>query len=717
MKQNRLRVPTRCLTDLLVVVSALFLAQVAASLPFDPLSFIWATINTPLHAEDFVKIPIWFLGTNLPLFILAELKCRDNAFSAQGRWILVIQVGSIGIFVPALLIFLLTVIPFKPTLFLYDFVFTFLFFGALHSCVHIVTRVSDEETQIKLSLVTILGFAWKVLTAPLSWFVLLLAVTCLGTAYLYKKSPIIHGAVNALRMKLLIDEQGQWVFEDMYPALRFEHPIQLRSHPLNSGQLFVLERRGVLYKVLTDSSVSKRIFLDISRQVHLNRYGENGALGFAFHPEFGRTDSPNQGYFYLYYTTLKNNHQYNLLSRFQITDHEEVVSAASETVLIEQLHHDAGLHNGGTVEFGPDGFLYLSIGDASGMGRDALGRSQKLDGRLFAGIFRMDVDKIGVKVSHEIRRQPRNGRTGNYFVPNDNPFVGRQEILEEYWALGLRNPYRFSFDSKTGELWVGDVGQDSYEEVNIASKGTNHQWSYMEGPDPFTESRFGGKKPDSLIGKETPPLFWYRHNAIDRCVIGGIVYRGSKYSELYGSYIFADNYSGQIWSLKKDRNGNYQREFLAVVDTSGVFGISSLGRDENGNVLITVLGNPKSRDGRVLFLRKGLSGSVNESMQFGNEEFRIGQSVSVDDKYAMHCARCHGIYGDASNSVAAALDPIPRDFTDRAWQQRVTNERIKKVIRDGGPSVGLDESMSGWGSAFSEEEIAALLRKIRSFDH
>jgi mono/diheme cytochrome c family protein len=335
------------------------------------------------------------------------------------------------------------------------------------------------------------------------------------------------------------------------------------------------------------------------------------------------------------------------------------------------------------------------------MGDDALGNSQRIDRGLYSGIFRIDVDRRGGDISRPIRNQPQTGQTQGYFIPRDNPFFDQAHVLEEFWALGLRNPFRFSIDEATGDVWVGDVGQDGYEEINVSRRGSNHQWSYREGPLPAIDTRLRGRRPEPLIGIETEPLFSYAHTALDRCIIGGFVYRGELHAALSDRYVYADNYSGHIRALRTDTDP-LDPETLALTPFQGAAGISSLSPDSAGRILITVLGNPWKNDGRVMELVARASAPPVEPER----------ARTPAETYAQLCARCHGANGAGTDvgSVKA------RDFTDPSWQRSVTDSQITQVIRDGGGAVGMSPVMPAWGETFDDEEIRDLVELIRGME-
>ena len=251
-------------------------------------------------------------------------------------------------------------------------------------------------------------------------------------------------------------------------------------------------------------------------------------------------------------------------------------------------------HNGGDMFFGPDSFLYIGVGDEGDLG-EPYNNAQKINNGLFSGVLRIDVNQ-NPSLSHAVRRQPQEGATKTslpsgwpatytqgYFIPNDNPWVNPSgTVLEEFYAMGLRNPYRMTFDASSGKALIGDVGQEAAEEIDVLEKGANYQWSYLEGTVAGPKA-----KPTVVLGKETPPIYSYPHASSGSCVIGGYVYRGSKLpGNLVGKYIFGDFVTGQIWSLDWQTPGA-QPVQLFQMPASSLTGFSV---DMNNEIYVTTLG-------------------------------------------------------------------------------------------------------------------------------
>lgn len=347
---------------------------------------------------------------------------------------------------------------------------------------------------------------------------------------------------------------GSYQTTEAFPDLSFTRPVDFQHSGDNTNRLFVVEQRGVISVFQNDATTSdKTVFLDISEQVD-DEGNEEGLLGLAFHPDY-----ETNGYFYVNYTA--GNPDRSVISRFQVSpDGPEQADEASEQEILS-FDQPYGNHNGGQVSFGPDGYLYIAVGDG-GSGGDPENNGQDRT-TLLGNILRIDVD---------------NQEDGNnYAIPQDNPFAGNNEgYREEIYAWGLRNPWRFSFDSGNGRLWTGDVGQNAYEEINIIEKGKNYGWNIMEATHCYEPSSGCDQSGLEL------PIWEYDRSEGDISVTGGFVYRGPTLAELTGQYIYADYASGRIWGLDySDLDSPVNTELLEAD-----FQISSFGVDQDNELYI-----------------------------------------------------------------------------------------------------------------------------------
>ena len=321
-------------------------------------------------------------------------------------------------------------------------------------------------------------------------------------------------------------------------------PVEIKNAGDGSGRLFILERPGRI-RIVKDGLLFQDPFLDISDRVGSNG-SEQGLLGLAFHPRY-----PTNGFFYVNYTDHNGD---TVISRFNVSPDTNRADPSSELKMLTVNQPHAN-HNGGSVAFGPDGYLYLGLGDGGSQG-DPNGNGQSLN--TFLGkILRLDVD-------HDIP----------YSIPSDNPFAGGGG-LPEIWASGLRNPWRFSFDTATGDMYIGDVGQDSWEEIDYVQSGMpgglNFGWNIYEGNHPYA----GGSSSAFAF-----PVAEYSHS--EGCSItGGVVSRDASLPAWNGIYLYGDFCTGFVWGLL-NLGGNWQSQRLFETG----LGISAFGVDEAGGIYL-----------------------------------------------------------------------------------------------------------------------------------
>ena len=331
------------------------------------------------------------------------------------------------------------------------------------------------------------------------------------------------------------------------------------THPGDgTNRVVVAMQQGQVHIIPNNSKTEKsKIFLDISSKVrYVDKENEEGFLGLAFHPDYKKN-----GEFFAYYT-VKHTPHVCVISRFKVSkDNPDQADPAYEEVLLE-IQHPFWNHKGGTLAFGPDGFLYCAIGD--GGGNESYNNGQNL-GILCGKIIRIDVNKkdTGMK----------------YSIPKDNPFVG-QKAAPEIFAYGFRNVWRMAFDKTTGNLWAADVGQNLWEEINIVKKGGNYGWAIREGAHPYGNSE--SKSAQNLID----PVFEYDHR-MGKSITGGFVYRGKKIPELQGHYLYADYISGKVYALNYDHKTNKVLGNYSI--PSPMFPIITFGEDEEGEAYFAVV--------------------------------------------------------------------------------------------------------------------------------
>ena len=326
-----------------------------------------------------------------------------------------------------------------------------------------------------------------------------------------------------------------------FPSLHFTRPLWLTYPPDGSGRLFVVEQRGVIHVFPGRRDVAEtKVFLDL-RDVVRASHNEEGLLALAFHPRYRDT-----GHFFVYHSA--SSPLRNLIARYRVSPADADRADPSTRTVILDLPKPFGNHNGSTLLFGPDGYLYASTGDGGSAG-DPQGNGQDLSS-LLGKILRLDVD--------------REDRSRRYAVPRDNPFLGRSGARGEVWAYGLRNVWRMSFDRETGDLWAADVGQDRWEEIDLVVKGGNYGWNLREGRHRF--------RPGRATGPLIEPIVEYGHD-VGRSVTGGYVYRGTRLPRLKGAYVYADFATGTVWALRYTGGRvTAHREILSQTQNIASFG-------------------------------------------------------------------------------------------------------------------------------------------------
>lgn len=395
--------------------------------------------------------------------------------------------------------------------------------------------------------------------------------------------------------------------EPAFGELKFDQPLAVVSPPGDKKRVFVVEKAGRILLIDTSATASAatptpRVFLDLRAQVG-DSNSEQGLLALAFHPEWQRNRQ-----FFVYYThnpaasqpagargaTASAEVREDRLARFLISEtNPDLADPASETLLLAQPDRSP-THNGGGLAFGPDGYLYLALGD-EGSPADRFGNSQLIDRDFFSGIVRLDVDR---RPGNPAPNPHPAVRASTYAVPADNPFLGATtfngravepaRVRTEFWAVGLRNPWRIAFDSANGKLWAADVGETTMEEINLITRGGNYGWSFREGM-----VEFRGRPP---AGTTLAEPIWTYGREDGGSITGGIVVRGSPYPDLEGTYLFADFLFGRVWNL--DPLGDQPVGPDRILHIANAPGIVSFGRDpRDGGILLVSL-----TEGRILRL-------------------------------------------------------------------------------------------------------------------
>jgi uncharacterized repeat protein (TIGR03806 family) len=406
-------------------------------------------------------------------------------------------------------------------------------------------------------------------------------------------APVFPGSPAFLSMpETLSNELEGFAPTNAFPNLGFVDPVALVPVP-GTNRLALVERGGRIYTFENQPQESEvLVALDIE-DVTVGIF-DSGMLSLAFHPKFGAPGAEARNYAYVWYAFSQEVSESSdpgvltpttsRLSRFDVDPVTGVFDAGSELVLISQLDESL-YHEGGAMLFHPrDGFLYLSMSDEGRAGYNV----QHIERDLFSGVLRIDVDQQGGDISHPIPKQPESGQTANYFIPNDNPFVGQPGALEEFYAIGLRNPHRMSYDPVDDHVWIADVGAGAVEEIDILAPAANYQWNLREGTTEIYPT------PAQPIGVWTDPILTLPHG-VANAIIGGYVYRGTQYPQLRGKYVFGDFLTGTIWALSYENQGASvlagQLDTLAQTDFRGTSdGITSFGLDAAGELYFLNVG-------------------------------------------------------------------------------------------------------------------------------
>ncbi len=377
-------------------------------------------------------------------------------------------------------------------------------------------------------------------------------------------------------------------------ASGLNRPVYVAAPP-GDDRLFIVEQKGTI-QLLKDGAILPTPFLDIDPIVkNPSGFSEQGLLGLAFDPGFA-----SNRYFYVHYSDLSGD---TVIARYEVEATNPDRADHASAVIVLTYDQPVGNHNGGTIEFGPDDYLYFGFGDGGGSGDpNDLGQDPQT---LLGKFIRIDVDPLP------------------YSAPLSNPFVGNANVLDEIWAIGVRNPYRWSFDRATGDLWIGDVGQGLWEEINVqpaaSTGGENYGWSLMEGSHCFD--------PPTNCGQDTLdlPIYEYDHSAGKCSITGGYVYRGAAIPSLEGFYIFGDYCSDQIWALEYDGAAiTAFEELTGFLNPDGrIDGLSAIGEDGAGELYL--VSRAGTTDGEVYKIVPSPTGVV--PIDEPGPTFRLGRAT------------------------------------------------------------------------------------------
>jgi glucose/arabinose dehydrogenase len=445
-------------------------------------------------------------------------------------------------------------------------------------------------------------------------------------------------------------------------AQDLDDPVFVGNAGDGSGRLFFVEQSGRIV-IFRDGAVLAEPFLDISSRVTSG--GERGLLGVAFHPSYS-----SNGRFFVNYTQSSSGQLKTLIAEYQRSATEpDRADISSERVLLE-IDQPFNNHNGGMLAFGPDGYLYISVGDGGAAG-DPQNNGQSLS-TLLGKILRIDVDQ-----------------SMPYSIPVDNPFVGIEGARDEIWAYGLRNVWRFSFDEASGRLFAGDVGQADWEEVDLITRGGNFGWNRMEGNHCY---------PPGTVSCDTTglilPIAEFDHS-LGQSVTGGYVYRGGQNSPLLGSYIFGDYVSGRVWSLTERGDGSWVRQEILRTDYS----ISSFGQGEDNELyLVDYSGGQVFK--MVFSWREVLANAADGSISNGTFHSRIvfvnNENIPVSGNLQFYSSD-----GQLASMTIGGVTATAFPFS--------VNGRSSTVLETDAASAPL---FVGWAEVFVDGEVSSTLQYI-----
>ena len=416
-------------------------------------------------------------------------------------------------------------------------------------------------------------------------------------------------------------------------------PVALAHAGDGSGRLFIVQQSGEIL-IWDGAQVLATPFLDLSGVVTC--CGERGLLGLAFHPDYA-----TNGELFVDYTRTVGAQLQSVVARYTVSAGDPDVADAGSAEILLTFDQPAANHNGGQLAFGPDGFLYVSTGDGGG-GGDPNENGQDV-GVLLGKILRLDVDST-----------PDAGLA--YAVPPANPFVGVAGARGEIWAYGLRNPWRFSFDRQLGDLWIADVGQNLWEEVDLqpasSAGGENYGWDCREGAHPYDDPN-GDSNTTCPAAGFTEPVLEYAHSGGRCSLTGGFRYRGNAEPRLRGVYLFADFCTGEIFGTVPSCGGGWQSRLLL----DAPFNVTAFGEDEAGEVYLTQFlgGNPAPSTSKVHLLALA-PGSGGPDLVPSADSFDFG-TVEVGDTVSALLTLTHANGGPESLGVVTTLLSDPTDFT------------------------------------------------------
>lgn len=691
------------IVSLAIVAVAILIGAAVSGVTHQIIRLALPLPDVPAGRDEVVAALTCLLPAGLIAFSAAALLFPQSLFSSAERMAKQIYAWGAAWGLGSLYLFLMTSDVFPHQLLTGAFAIAVVLLWASYALFGMDFAEPGRETAGHRSLAVVLATI-RLLTKPFAWLAVFITALPLIAAVLYVVNQDFRDGVAEFRVRQNVAVEGDWITVPINTKTQLLQPITIRMEPGNDGKMLVLERAGRLYRMGYPDDGAKELlidFADVVGEVNL----ENGALGFDFDPRYGQDGNR---YVYVFYTSYTPQKQINYLSRFDMGQPDAKARLASRYDLMALGRPPSQYHNAGHVETGPDGMLYIAVGE---MGMDE--SHQRIDRTLSGGILRIDVTSGGLPIT----KQPVDGKTQGYTIPRDNPFLKVPGALGEFYAFGLRNPFRFTFDKASGAIWTGDVGSTVWEEVNLIEKGGNYQFPYDEGG----ELAPGFTKPATIQGTEKGPIYAYRHTAYDRSVIGGIVYRGKRWPQLDGQYVFGDNYSGKFWAIPARNENVTQPVTLGQADKYAQRGFTSIIQTPDDRILVSIMGSSSAPNGEIVELvprqgaELGIAGKGAVAAGVAAPEQMTG--AALNESFVTNCARCHGDAGRGDGPDAALLKQqfgaAPTNFRTPAFKAK-SREEIHKAIAEGGVSVGLSEAMPPWTGVLEGPEIDALTDHVKA---
>lgn len=650
--------------------------------------------------DDLALIIRIFVTTTLVQIVLLSWRLRSHALANPLRFANEYVAYLVSWTTAALYIFLATTINYDPQLMAAIGILSTAGYLALFL---ISTAIAANGPTLP-AFFSAIGNIVKRLLSPVGVLVILYFLTPLALGVAFTKNRDVANVITQVRIALNPVPASDFGFRSFLPGQVFEQPVQVLQSPADNQILYVLERVGRVLAVDRTGAKQPELLLDISARLGAIEV-ENGALGMVLAPN--TASSAGAGlpqYLYLYYTdTRPKEGQINRLSRFDLSATTAKRRTASETPLMTLYREGSGFHNGGGLAFGPDGYLYIAVGEGVRTPENKTSAEA-----LRAGILRIDVSEDRTR---GLDIEPFSfGELAGYRVPKDNPFIDNPKVRNEYWALGLRNPFRISFSSESGALWVGDVGSTVWEEVNLIREGRHYGFPVVEG-----RETTGKRGSESLGIPYEEPIYTYVHDAYDRAIIGGIVVAGDRYAALSGQYVFADNYSSKLLAIPTGSPVVAEATLLARANQYAQRGVSSVTQLPSGEILVTTLGAASQPSGEVLELVPAAQAKTAVPDALASSEVELVVSrAEAETLYRSNCSRCHGAEADGRGPDADDLGvPMP-NFTNEAYFNVAGRDYLRAVIAKGGAANGISALMPPWENVLQPEELEALLDYLES---